>query len=280
MPPTPEEGPAPLGGADPKSEDVWTVGVDCCGLMVDWEAVQALLGRKARLVWASDSDPVVKKYVLEKYKMDVWYDNAFRLTSGPAVPRCRIYTAGFPCQPCSSAGQGFGLDDPRGNIFFGCRDYIDTQRPDIFILENFVRLERLEGGRVIAMFMYLLRFIGGGAYVVSKFLLNSEDFAVPHHRLRVYIIGRRRELIKEENMRIRLLGREDIGAFLDPLSVQQPPETKQLTPLGRRNLNAVLKALKAKGAEPRDEDWIVDVDVSEFPGSPQKCQPMHVGFAQ
>ena len=63
--------------------------------MVDWEAVLALLGRKARLVWASDSDPVVKKYVLEKYKMDIWYDNAFRLSDGPAVPRCRIYTAGF-----------------------------------------------------------------------------------------------------------------------------------------------------------------------------------------
>ena len=113
------------------------------------------------------------------------------------------------------------------------------------------------------MFMDLLSFIGGGAYVVSNFLLNSEDFAVPHHRLRVYIIGRRRELIKEENMRVRLLGREDIGAFLDPLSFKHPPETKELTPLARRILNAVLKALKAKGAEPRDEDWIVDVDATD-----------------
>ena len=61
------------------------------------------------------------------------------------------------------------------------------------------------------MFLDLLRFIGGGAYMASKFLLNSEDFAVAHHRLRVFIIGRRRELIKEEKLRIRLLGREDIG---------------------------------------------------------------------
>ena len=48
------------------------------------------------------------------------------------------------------------------------------------------------------------------------------------------------------------------------MSVPQPLETKQLTPLGRRNLNAVVKALRAKGAEPRDEDWIVDVDASEI----------------
>ena len=57
---------------------------------------------------------------------------------------------------------------------------------------------------------------------MSKFLLNSEDFVVPHHRVRLYIIGRHRELIKDEVLRIRLLGREDIGAFLVPLSKQQP----------------------------------------------------------
>ena len=214
LPPDPKEAAAPSNGAALPDDDVWTVGIDCCGLMVDWEAVHALLGRKARLVLASDSDPVIKMYVLEKYKMDCWYDNAFRLSDGPAVPRCRIYTAGFPCQPFSSAGQGLGLDDPRRNVFFGSRDYIDTQRPDIFILENVSGLEKLEGGRVLAMFMDLLRFIGGGAYVVSEFLLNSEDFAVPHHRIRLYIVGRRRELIQEETMRICLLGREDIWGLL------------------------------------------------------------------
>ena len=38
------------------------------------EAILTLLGRRARLVWASDSDPVAKKYVLDKYKKDIWYD--------------------------------------------------------------------------------------------------------------------------------------------------------------------------------------------------------------
>ena len=87
-------------------------------------------------------------------------------------------------------------------------------------------LEKLEGGRVLAIFMDLLRFIGGGAYVVSKLLINSEGFAMPHHRIRLYIICRRRELIKEDNMRIRLLGRKDIGAFLDTLSVKHPQKQR------------------------------------------------------
>ena len=116
---------------------------------------------------------------------------------------------------------------------------------------------------------------------MSKFVLNSEDLAVPHHRVRVYIVGRRRELIKEEAMKIRLLGREDIGAFLDALSKQQPAETKELTPLARRNLNSVLKSLKAEGGEPRDEDWIVDVDASDnYRGCRKKCESLYACFAQ
>ena len=133
-------------------------------------------------------------------------------------------------------------------MFFGCRDYIDSQRPDVFILENVTGLDKLEGGRVIDMFLDLLRFIGGGAYVVAKFCLNSEDFGVPHHRVRVYIVGRLRHLVKEP-MRIRVAGKEDIEAFLDPLSMKQPPETKQLTAIERRNLVSVIKALRAKGAD-------------------------------
>ena len=58
------------------------------------------------------------------------------------------------------------------------------------------------------------------------------------------------------------------------MSVPQPPETKQLTPISRSNLNAVLKALRAKGAEPRDEDYIVDVDASKnFRGVRKNASP-------
>ena len=136
LPPSPDPGSASCNDADLSQGDVWTMGVDCCGLLVDWEVAVSLLGPKVRLVWASDKDPDVKKYALEKYKMNIWYDDIFRSPSSTPVPRCRIYSAGFPCQPFSSAGQGLGLDDPRGSMSFGCRDYIDSQRPDVFILEK------------------------------------------------------------------------------------------------------------------------------------------------
>ena len=155
---------------------------------------------------------------------------------------------------------------------------IHSGRTSLF-LKNVSGLDKMDGGKVLGMFLDLLRFMGGGAYDVSKFLLDSENLAVPHHRVRLYIVGRRRALIKDEVMRIRLLGREDIGAFLDPLSKQQPAETKELTPLARGNLNTTLKILKVRGAEPRDEDWIVDLDASErFRGCRKNASPCMLAF--
>ena len=63
LPPNSDCGAAPLTGAAQSQDDVRTVGADCCGLLVEWEATHALLGSKARLVWASDSQEIRFGYV-------------------------------------------------------------------------------------------------------------------------------------------------------------------------------------------------------------------------
>lgn len=47
-----------------------------------------------------------------------------------------LLTAGFPCQPFSSAGQKKGFRDPRGMIFSVIVDILKAHRPLYFILEN------------------------------------------------------------------------------------------------------------------------------------------------
>ena len=56
------------------------------------------------------------------------------------APQVDIYIAGFPCQPFSSAGkqQGFNDEKGRGNLFTHILDYLSSQRPKVFILENVV----------------------------------------------------------------------------------------------------------------------------------------------
>ena len=67
-----------------------------------------------------------------------------------------IYTAGFPCQPFSMAGERRGMQDPRGNVFFGCAAYIAAKRPWLFILENVMGLLSHDGGRTFEIVLETL----------------------------------------------------------------------------------------------------------------------------
>ena len=51
-----------------------------------------------------------------------------------------------------------GLQDPRGNIFFQCRDYIDSQRPECFILENVLGLAQMDNGALLDSMIEILAF--------------------------------------------------------------------------------------------------------------------------
>ena len=48
------------------------------------------------------------------------------------------------CQ--GSLGAQAGMSDPRGVVFFGCKDYIQCQQPAVFILENVSNLVSLHSG--------------------------------------------------------------------------------------------------------------------------------------
>ena len=57
----------------------WSVGIDCGGILAEWEAVKSLLGSEASLAFVSDNNPQVKQYILEKYEFDQWFDDASKL---------------------------------------------------------------------------------------------------------------------------------------------------------------------------------------------------------
>ena len=58
------------------------------------------------------------------------------------LPFVDLYTAGPPCQPFSSEGQGAGVHDARGMVFQRVLETIKVVRPTMFILENVTGLKQ------------------------------------------------------------------------------------------------------------------------------------------
>jgi DNA (cytosine-5)-methyltransferase 1 len=94
--------------------------------------------------------------------------------------------AGFPCQPFSTAGNGFGFEDTRGTLFFDVARILKEKKPSFFILENVKNLLIHDNGRTLEVILNTLKEIG---YKVSYKILNAKDFDIPQLRERIFIVG-------------------------------------------------------------------------------------------
>ncbi len=104
------------------------------------------------------------------------------------IPPHDLLTAGFPCQPFSSAGKKQGIKDPRGTLFSVVVDAIRRMQPRFFILENVKRLLSMEKG---VHFATILASLAELKYHIEWRLLNAADFGLPQNRLRVFVVGAR-----------------------------------------------------------------------------------------
>ncbi len=102
------------------------------------------------------------------------------------IPPHDLLTAGFPCQPFSSAGKKKGLRDPRGHLFAVIVDILRRHRPRYFILENVKRLLSMEQGDHFATMLAALTALD---YQVEWRLINAIHFGLPQNRQRVLILG-------------------------------------------------------------------------------------------
>ena len=102
------------------------------------------------------------------------------------IPSHDLLTAGFPCQPFSSAGQKKGFRDPRGMLFSVIVDILRTHRPRYFILENVKRLLLMEKGVHFATVLSALTELG---YHIEWRLVNARHLGLAQNRERVLILG-------------------------------------------------------------------------------------------
>jgi DNA (cytosine-5)-methyltransferase 1 len=163
--------------------------------------------RGIKTVFANDKKPTACKVYIDQFG-----EEALRMGDlndfVDQIPQHDLLTAGFPCQPFSSAGKKNGIRDPRGTLFENIVNIIATSRPQYFILENVKRLLSMEQGEHFATILDKLSSIG---YVVEWRLMNAMHHGLPQNRQRVFITGVRIDNRLEE--RVRLLIEDEIEAL-------------------------------------------------------------------
>lgn len=238
-----------------------TIGTDCSGMEAPVQAMRNL-GVKYEHSFSCDICKFARATIEANFPHGQMYTDV-TTRDNDAAPAVDVYVAGFPCQPFSSAGlrQGFADLRGRGTIFFDIRDYIDKKRPKVFVLENVRGLQSINKGAYFRAIMESLEKLGG--YNITVDLMDTKKHGIPHHRVRTYIVGIRRDV--------------DRGSFSFPEPIACPPieqflerrpqrsfAARALPPLSqtnaRQNVVATKRELRRQGSDPSEEDVVIDCD--------------------
>lgn len=103
-------------------------------------------------------------------------------------PRVDLVTAGFPCQPFSSANTYKSETDTRRDFFQQVLIAVRESGATRVVLENVPQLRTMDGG---ARFASILDTLSSWGFRTTHAVLNSADFGVPQVRKRLYVCARR-----------------------------------------------------------------------------------------
>jgi DNA (cytosine-5)-methyltransferase 1 len=128
------------------------------------------------------------------------------------IGEASILEGGFPCQGFSTAGRHM-IDDPRNQLYKQCVRVIREALPRTFMLENVPGLVSMAKGAIIKQICEDLAACG---YDVKWDILNAADYGVPQHRKRVFILGKRNDVITFGPDRLGLHMGAVVGAITHP----------------------------------------------------------------
>jgi DNA (cytosine-5)-methyltransferase 1 len=136
-------------------------------------------------VWANDIDLKAAEVYIDNFgKKEIVIGDIQNYYE--KIPKHDLLTAGFPCQPFSSAGKKKGTQDYRGTQFENIAKIIKKYKPNYFILENVKRLLSMDNG---SQFKTILKALSETGYYLEWKLLNALDFDLPQNRQRIFITG-------------------------------------------------------------------------------------------
>jgi DNA (cytosine-5)-methyltransferase 1 len=177
----------------------------CCGGMdLGFEGGFTIFGQKYHenpfeVVFASDySKPTTDTYNKNFKSAQSLHLDINKLNTND-LPEADIVIGGFPCQPFSLAGKRGGFNDHknRGMLYLQMKRVIDAVKPKMFIAENVDGLKSakdLSTGVDRKALDIIVEDFEKSGYKVEYKVLHAVDYGVPQTRVRVIIIGKRKDL--------------------------------------------------------------------------------------
>ena len=133
----------------------------------------------AEMVWCAEIDKYVSQLIVQRFNKPNLGD--IKQIKWDQVEPIDILTAGYPCQPFSTAGQRKGTDDER-HIWPYIKEAISILRPNIIVLEN-VR------GHLSLGFSQVLADLTEIGYDARWQIVRASDVGAPHQRARLFIVA-------------------------------------------------------------------------------------------
>ena len=207
------------------------IGTDCSGIEAPLEAFRQLINdgelpfTNIEHSFSSEIDKWCVKSIKANYSPKIIYDD-MTVRDNTKTPYVDLYVCGFPCQPFSIAGKRLGLKDMRGNVIQSCIDYIQTQYPKYFILENVKGLLTHEKGETWKIIQEMLKSLN--SYTTSFSILNTKDFGIPQNRERLFIVGVRKDIKENYIFPLPFTGDKLIKDYIDVSDTHNDPIRKDV----------------------------------------------------
>ena len=139
-------------------------------------------------VFVSELDPVLQELYKQNWGIEAKGDiRKIADQNIDSIPEHDILCAGFPCQPFSKAGRQEGMEDKeRGTLFDEIVKILKYRRPQYFILENVPFIRQHDNQET---WKYICGEITKLGYEVDQEIYSPQDFGIPQHRKRIFIVG-------------------------------------------------------------------------------------------
>ena len=116
-----------------------------------------------------------------------------------------IVVGGSPCQSFSLAGSRKGFEDTRGTLFFEYAKVVKETQPKYFLFENVKGMMSHDKGNTIRVVLETFNELG---YCIDFNVFNSKYYGVPQNRERIYIVGKRKDLVEQPKYHVKTKGKK------------------------------------------------------------------------